>query len=98
MSRTVLFIGVTTSQSLIMRTFPHWMETLGIEARIEGVDLPLDASPDSYRRVVKRITEDRTIAGAVITSHKLRLFDAARDLFAPADRYVTLCHEVNAIS
>jgi len=36
---TFFFIGVTTSQSSIMKVFPRWMEALGRpEVVIEGID------------------------------------------------------------
>ncbi|HLJ68375.1 MAG TPA: shikimate dehydrogenase [Chloroflexota bacterium] len=98
MDRTVLFVGVTTGQSIINRLFPRWMDEMGIAARIEGVDLPLDAGPHLYRAVVERIAGDGRIAGAVVTTHKLRLYEAAHDLFAGADPLATLCREVNGIS
>ncbi len=37
---TMYFIGVTTTQSSIMKTFPIWAEALGSDAVIKGIDLP----------------------------------------------------------
>jgi shikimate 5-dehydrogenase len=48
--------------------------------------------------VVRRIAADHSALGAVITTHKLALFQACRDLFAGVDRDAALCREVTAIS
>jgi shikimate dehydrogenase len=98
MTRTVYFIGVSTSGSSILSLFPRWMEQLGIDARIVGVDLPLDATPDRYRDVARRIADDPSAAGAVITSHKLRLYAACEDLFSDVDPFVAICREVSGIA
>jgi shikimate 5-dehydrogenase len=38
------------------------------------------------------------VAGAVVTAHKLGMYDAARHLFDATDRFVPLCREVSAIA
>lgn len=91
MAPTLYFIGVTTGHSSILSIFPRWAEALGIgEARIVGIDLPLHAPAEAYRRVVSFIKSDPLSRGALITTHKIDCFDAARDLFdvidPPADR------------
>src|SRR5258708_13286936 len=53
---TIHFIGVSTTQSSIMQVFPKWVAELGIHgATIHGIDLPLNAPPESYREVVNFI-------------------------------------------
>jgi shikimate 5-dehydrogenase len=93
------FIGVTTGKSSIMKVFPLWAAELGRpEVVLEGVDLPLHAAPEFYRQVVARIkSEDRSL-GALVTSHKINLLDAARDLFDYLDPYAQICGEVSSIS
>ena len=82
-----------------MRTFPRWMEILGrTDVAIEGVDLPLDAPPAQYRRVVERIKDDPAVAGALVTSHKINLLEAALDLFDVLETYAALCREVSCIA
>lgn len=98
MSATFLFIGVTTASSQIMRLFPRWMEVLGVDARIEGRDLPIDGAPELYRRAVDEIRDDPGIAGALVTTHKVAVIDHARDLFADLDRWARLLGEVSSIS
>ena len=97
-ARIVLFLGVSTSGSSILRIFPRWMDVLGIDAAIRGIDLPLDAPNDAYRAVVEEIAATPDIAGAVITTHKLRVFEAASDLFVGFDRSAVMCREVNCIA
>jgi len=53
------FIGVSTSQSAIMRVFPLWAQRLGLgDVVMRGHDLPLHADPQSYRRLVEGIKSD----------------------------------------
>jgi shikimate 5-dehydrogenase len=96
---TIHFIGVSTSQSSIMKVFPEWAVELGIpDATIHGIDLPLHASPDSYREVVNFIRRDRESRGALVTTHKIDLFQAAREQFDDLDWFATAMHEVSSIS
>jgi shikimate dehydrogenase len=94
----VRFLGISTAGSAIHRVFPIWMDLLGLDVALEGVDLPAGTGPDRYRRFVAGLRDDPEVLGAVITSHKLAIYDAARDLLAPGDRCVDLLGEVNAIA
>ena len=49
---TMYFIGVTTSQSSIMKVFPLWSEALGLGAVLKGIDLKIHDEPEEYRKVV----------------------------------------------
>jgi shikimate dehydrogenase len=92
------FIGVTTAQSAMQRIFPLWMAQLGIpQATLRGVDLPLGASPEAYRRAVLDVRDDPQCAGALVTSHKIGVYEAGAELFEP-DPYGALCGELNGIS
>lgn len=95
---TLLFIGVTTMQSSIMSVFPAWARHLGLEVDIAGCDLPLGASASAYREVVSRIKRDPMIRGALVTTHKLDLFRACRDLFDSVDALAALTHETSCLS
>ena len=92
------FIGVTTGQSTITRLFPYWATILGLHARLIGVDLPLQAPMEQYREAVAQIKYDPLSMGALITTHKINLFNAAEDLFDALDPYAQLCREVDCIS
>ncbi|MDR0380547.1 MAG: shikimate dehydrogenase [Oscillospiraceae bacterium] len=95
---TLYFIGVTTAQSSIMRVFPRWAEALGLAAGIRGIDLPLHAPGEEYRRVVRFLKEDPLSMGALVTTHKLDLFRSCRDLFAFIDPFAEALEEVSCLS
>lgn len=99
-SRTFIFMGVSTGQSSIMRIFPRWRDLLGLGADVEitGWDVPIGAPPDRYRTLVRQIKDDDRILGGLITTHKVALFAAARDLLDEVDRYAHLCEEVSCLS
>ena len=79
---TIYFIGVTTGRSSIMKTFPLWAGYLGLrDAEIKGIDFPLHGDPAAYREVVDFIKRDPLSAGALVTTHKIDLFSACRDIF-----------------
>ncbi|WP_449283414.1 shikimate dehydrogenase family protein [Leucobacter sp.] len=93
------FVGVDTAHSSINRVFPEWADELGLASReLEGIDVALDASDAVYRDVVARIREDEGLAGALVTTHKVRLYQAARDLFASFDPFAEACGEISSIS
>lgn len=96
---TFYFIGVTTAKSSIMRVFPAWARYLGLkDAVIKGIDFPLHADPASYRDVVSFIKSDPLSLGALVTTHKIDLFNAARDLFDVIDPHARLMHETSCLS
>lgn len=97
-ANTVLFLGVSTAASGTAKLFPRWMEAIGIDARLEGIDLPLGSPPHEYRRFVSRLEGEPGIAGAVITSHKLDLYRSCSDLLTPADPLVEIMGEAACLA
>jgi shikimate 5-dehydrogenase len=96
---TLYFIGVTTGKSSIMRVFPAWARYLGLkDALIRGIDFPLHAEPEAYREAVSFIKRDPLSLGALVTTHKLDLFKAARDLFDQIDPHARAMHETSCLS
>ena len=96
---TIYFIGVTTSQSSILRIFPRWAEELKLgPCRIVGIDLPLHASAAEYRRVVSFIKDDPLSRGALVTTHKIDLFTACRDLFDMVEPLAGRMGELSCLS
>jgi len=81
-----------------MELFPRWAKILGLDSGIEGRDIPLGGEPDAYRTAVGEIASDPGIAGALVTTHKVAVYEHAGDLFASLDRYAHLCREVSCIS
>jgi len=92
------FIGVTTRQSSIMRVFPKWSEILGLGAEIVGYDAPIHAPPEVYRAIVQHIKSDPLSMGALVTTHKIDLLQATRDLFDGLDPHAELCGEISCIA
>ena len=96
---TFYFIGVTTTKSSIMKVFPPWAKELGRpDVVIKGVDLKPHAEAEAYRRAVAQIKYDPLSLGALVTTHKIDLLDAARDMFDFLDPYAQICGEVSSIS
>ena len=92
------FIGVTTAQSSIMKVFPKWAKVLEINAVIKGIDLPPHAPPEDYRKVAEFIKSDPLSLGALVTTHKLDLYNACGDIFDYADPFAEKLAEVSSIS
>ncbi|HWS43594.1 MAG TPA: shikimate dehydrogenase [Pseudoflavonifractor sp.] len=95
---TMYFIGVTTGQSSIMKVFPIWAEALGIDAAIQGIDLPVHAPAEDYCAVVEFIKGDPLSLGALVTTHKIDMYAAASDLFDYIDPYARRFGELSSIS
>jgi len=96
---TFYFIGVTTAKSSIMKVFPLWMKELGRpEVVIEGVDLQIHDTREAYRAITAQVKYDPLSVGALVTTHKVDLYEAAKDLFDYADPYAQICGEVSTIS
>jgi len=94
---TFYFFGVTTGQSSSRRVFPAWMDVLGSDGQLVGVDLALNAPADDYRAAVYQIKHDPLSYGALVTTHKINVLNAARDLFDELTEAARLCGEVSAI-
>ncbi len=96
---TMLFIGVSTAKSTIMRVFPAWARYLGFgDCEIRGIDLALHDRPERYREVVRFIRDDPLTLGALVTSHKIDLLHASRDMFDGLDDFAVLMGEVSSIA
>ena len=95
---TITFIGVTTARSSIMKVFPRWAEALRLNAVIKGVDFVPNDDPARYREAVAFIRQDPLSLGALVTTHKLNLLKASRDLFDELDPYAQTLGEVSCVS
>lgn len=92
------FLGVTTCRSSIHRIFPRWTKLAGIEdASLVGIDIPLDAPPDAFRRAMATVAGDPDCWGALVTTHKVGVCLHARDLFTELDADAARLGEVNCI-
>jgi shikimate dehydrogenase len=96
---TFYFVGVTTSKSSIMKVFPLWVEALGRpEIAIEGIDHELHDDPERYRQTVAEIKYDPLSLGGLVTTHKIDLFEAAREMFDILHPSAQMTGEVSCIS
>ena len=81
-----------------MNVFPRWAEALGIDAVLVGIDRAIHADAEDYREVVDFIKHDPLSLGALVTTHKIDLLTAARDMFDGLDPYAEILGEVSSIS
>ncbi len=78
--------------------FPLWADILGLDgAQLVGVDLPINAPADNYRRAVEQIKCDPLSLGALVTTHKINVLNAANDQFDILTDDAQLCSEVSCI-
>lgn len=95
---TIYFIGVTTGKSSIMRVFPKWAEALGLDADIKGIDFKPHSPAEDYREAVEFIKNDPLSMGALVTTHKIDLYNACKDLFEYLDPFALKLGEISSIS
>lgn len=96
---TIYFIGITTGNSSIMQVFPAWAEYLALgDCTIKGVDLKQHDDPEAYRKIVRHIKQDELSLGALVTTHKIDILNACRDLFDELCPHVLSGGELSCIS
>lgn len=96
---TLYFVGVTTAKSSIMQIFPEWAKALGLENTvIKGIDIGIHEKPEVYREVVSFMKNDPLSLGALVTTHKIDLYNAAMDMFDYLDPYAKAFGELSSIS
>ena len=97
--KSFYFIGVTTTKSSIMKIFPLWMDALRhSDIKIYPYDLKIHDEPENYRKAVAQIKYDENCYGALVTTHKMDLYTASKDMFDFLDPYAKLLGEVSCIS
>jgi shikimate dehydrogenase len=90
---------VSTAGSLALELFPLWLKTLGLPpTAIRGHDIPVRGPREAYRSIVRSIREEGETVGALVTTHKMDLLAAARDLFDSLDPYAEAFREVSGIA
>jgi shikimate dehydrogenase len=93
------FVGVSTAGSSIRTVFPQWADALGLPTRtLVGHDIPLDSELQVYRDVVTTIRDDPEHWGALVTTHKMAVYAAARDLFDECDDLASTFAEISCIA
>jgi len=82
-----------------MRIFPLWIKQLGLcHTEIVGYDIEVHGPVEKYRSIVKRINEDENVIGGLVTTHKIDIVNAAKDLFDYFDDYAEIFGEISSIS
>lgn len=95
---TMYFIGVTTRQSSINAVFPLWAQRLGLgDCELRGMDFPVRADPARFRAAVEFIQRDPLSLGALVTTHKIDVFNAAQDRFDAIDPLTRSLGEISSI-
>jgi len=95
---TMYFIGVTTGKSSINRIFPEWARRLELgDCELRGIDFRLHDDPDRYRAAVDFIKRDPLSLGALVTTHKIDLCTACRDLFDELEPLSASMGEISSI-
>ena len=74
--RHVVFVGVDSRSSRALTAVPRWSRRLGEPLALRPVDLPLAANRERYLRIFDGLQTDPNIAGAVITEHKVAMYEA----------------------
>lgn len=96
---TMYFIGVTTGSSSIMKVFPEWAKALGLkDTVIKGIDIAIHEKAEVYREVVDFIKNDELSKGALVTTHKIDIYNAAKDMFEYFDPFAQKFGEMSSIS
>lgn len=82
-----------------MRVFGEWAKYLNLgDCPIKGIDCKWHDESQVYRDVVEFIKEDELSLGGLVTTHKIDLLTAARDLFDELGPYAQLLGETSCIS
>lgn len=95
--KVMYFVGVSTEKSIINAIFPKWMEILGCNVQLQGVNIPINASPHIYRECAKKISDSENVLGALVTSHKVAIYKYANDIFDVITDSAREFREVGAI-
>jgi shikimate 5-dehydrogenase len=93
----VVFVGVTTGSSLAHQALACWQPLLGVGCGLRGINIAVDARDNAYLDLLDELQHDNTVIDAVVTTHKLRLFQVGRTRFDRLDPVAVTCEEINAI-
>jgi shikimate dehydrogenase len=94
----VWFVGVKTAGSLIHRAIPLWRELLPAPCEVRGVDVEPGSPGARYVELLEELrSSPERVAGAVVSVHKVGMFEAGHHLFADLDPIARACEELNAV-
>jgi shikimate dehydrogenase len=92
------FVGAHTGSSSILTLFPAWSSTLGLDAELTGMDIPIGAPAQQFRDAIAAMRDDERCVGALVTTHKISVYQAAGDMFDEIDPFGAECGEVSSIA
>ena len=95
--KEMYFIGVSTQNSIINNIFPKWMEVLGYNIQLCGINIPLNASANIYQECAEKIKSSDNILGALVTTHKIAMYHSAKDIFDILSESAKEFKEIGAI-
>jgi len=96
---TMYFIGVTTGKSSIMDIFPEWAKIMKLgDVELKGIDAEIHAPDEVYRSIVDFIKNDPLSLGALVTTHKIDMYNACKDMFDYLDPFAVTLGELSSIS
>lgn len=92
------FVGVTTKKSASVDLFPLWTDSLNIKnAYLNCVDFKLHDDSEKYREFIRFLRDDEQSFGALVTTHKIDLFNATKELFDKVEDIADIFQEVSCI-
>lgn len=91
---TMLFIGVSTHKSFINEVFYDWLHIIKRDGELIGVNLDINCKPLNYLDICSFIRANELVLGSLVTTHKVNLYNAAKDLF---DYLPRTCNEFEEI-
>jgi shikimate 5-dehydrogenase len=95
---TMYFIGVTTGESSINKVFPLWTDYLQLgDCQLKGIDFKPHDEPRLYQEAVHFIKRDPLSLGALVTTHKIDLYKACRQIFDSIDPHADSMEEISSI-
>lgn len=95
-NKKYLFLGVSTKNSSVNKTFPYWMKEIDSNAALYGMDLSLNSPRKSYLEFIEMATCP-DVVGALITSHKTDVFRHGQSFFSDISQDATELKEISSI-
>lgn len=91
---TMFFIGVTTHNSFVNKVFNDWIRIINKDAELIGINLDIDCAANDYSKIVTFLKSEPLALGSLVTTHKVRLYNYANQLF---DELPETCSEFKEI-
>ena len=93
----VLFLGRDTTGTLAAKSFPAWMRLFDADCELVCINMSPDSGDQEYVSLLARVRDLKGCAGMMVTSHKVRLYQAAHTSFDRSSSDVELLEEVGGV-